>query len=359
MGWVITLDPAKTIQFPLGRNTVTVPEPGLMLAIQVNNELLYERVMRDLKDNPSVVVTNEAGLKLAAMPLPIPLPIPMELVLASSGDCLFLATSKSLVREAIGVRAGKVPGVKDSEPFRALAAHLELKGNQFSYTDRRLSEVVMDLQKQALASGDLGAGEMSVIQKLFLNREPAHALGISARTATGWNTVSVGNQDSATMVLALPAVALVGMSAGLALPALAKAKSKAQMISCVSNLKQVGLAARIYANDHENHLPPAANWCDALKDQLCSYKTLRDPSVTDPSERCHYAYNAKLSGRSEAEVNPLTVMFFETKGGWNQHGGRELLLTSPRHPGVYVIGFADGSVQQVPAARVGTLRWDP
>ena len=44
--------------------------------------------------------------------------------------------------------------------------------------------------------------------------------------------------------------------AGMALPALAKAKSKAQSISCVNNLKQLGLAARIYANDHNDVYPP-------------------------------------------------------------------------------------------------------
>jgi hypothetical protein len=37
----------------------------------------------------------------------------------------------------------------------------------------------------------------------------------------------------------------------------------------------------------------------------------------------------------------------------------ELLLSQPRQPGTYVIGFADGSVQQIPAARVRTLRWEP
>lgn len=43
--------------------------------------------------------------------------------------------------------------------------------------------------------------------------------------------------------------------AGMLLPALAKAKGRAQSINCTSNLKQIGLAARMYANDHQETFP--------------------------------------------------------------------------------------------------------
>ena len=44
--------------------------------------------------------------------------------------------------------------------------------------------------------------------------------------------------------------------AGLLLPALGKAKGKAQEINCVSNMKQIGLAARIWSGDHNDFVPP-------------------------------------------------------------------------------------------------------
>ncbi len=47
----------------------------------------------------------------------------------------------------------------------------------------------------------------------------------------------------------------LAIMAGLLLPALAKAKQKAVQINCASNLKQVGLAARIWAGDHNGMLP--------------------------------------------------------------------------------------------------------
>src|ERR1022692_3640264 len=43
--------------------------------------------------------------------------------------------------------------------------------------------------------------------------------------------------------------------AGMTLPALARAKQKAQTINCMNNMKQLGLAVRTYAVDHNGQLP--------------------------------------------------------------------------------------------------------
>ena len=43
--------------------------------------------------------------------------------------------------------------------------------------------------------------------------------------------------------------------ARIVLPALARAKAKAQRISCVNNLKQVGIGIRIYATDNQDRSP--------------------------------------------------------------------------------------------------------
>jgi hypothetical protein len=50
-------------------------------------------------------------------------------------------------------------------------------------------------------------------------------------------------------------LAMMAILAGLTLPALAKAKGQAQSISCINNLKQLGLAARIYATDNDDRYP--------------------------------------------------------------------------------------------------------
>lgn len=156
----------------------------------------------------------------------------------------------------------------------------------------------------------------------------------------------------------LLAVALLAaVPAALLLPALAKAKSKAQSINCVNNVKQLSLAIRIYSSDNNENFPAATNWCDAISVNVGAPKVFVCPS--SPSTQSGYAYNAKLSGVPEGKIDPQTVMIFESDAGWNATGGKEVMITQPRHNGRFIIGFADGSVQQLTAAQVGQLRWDP
>jgi len=156
--------------------------------------------------------------------------------------------------------------------------------------------------------------------------------------------------SGAILLVAIP------LTAAMFLPALSQAKARAQTINCVNNVKQLGLAARLYASEHNDSLPSITTWCDDLQKYVKAPNIFQCP--VESSRRCSYAINARLDGKKLSEVNPQTVLFFESDAGWNGSGGPESLVLG-RHRQMVVVGFADGSVRQMLRSQVGSLRWGP
>src|SRR5262245_13824254 len=60
-----------------------------------------------------------------------------------------------------------------------------------------------------------------------------------------------------TLIELLVVISIIGILSSLLLPALARAKGKAKQTACLNNLKQIGIAITLYADDNKGLLPDA------------------------------------------------------------------------------------------------------
>lgn len=116
-------------------------------------------------------------------------------------------------------------------------------------------------------------------------------------------------------------------------------------VKCASNLRKFYHAFWFHFQKNQSY-PSPDKWCDAVvqhnQDPIYGRKRYMEFFICPSADegKCHYAMNPNCKPDSPPDM----VLLFETKDGWNQHGGPELFTFDNHNPKGGCVILNDGNL---------------
>jgi len=132
----------------------------------------------------------------------------------------------------------------------------------------------------------------------------------------------------------------------------ANAKKAAQRTACLSNLKQIAVAAQLFLGDNDDVYRCNGKNVFKMLDRYLKNPNIQICPTQRDKEGASYTFNEALAGKSMTAVTDpaKTVMFYEGSGG---------KLAFDRHNGSACVAFCDGHAKVIKKGEEKSLRWKP
>lgn len=309
IGLIVTLMPEQTLVTP--GNPVELP--GINAAIVIDKlgwlkDILKERFLPMLQDpNVPLEVTNENGVITGRFRTPVG-PAPMDFqpafILDESADRLIIATRTGYLDGLLG----KEPRLSEQPEFAAAWAGLPKDGNGCLFLSKRLLQTFINAVKTSISKDETFEEKALALKFMDLLSKYANATqvltyanlpdGILGASNISFPVINPGSVSSITTLAVL---------SSLAVPAINKAQAQASQTQVLNHGKQVAIAIKTYAADHDGKYPPK------LK-QLVSTGVLENAELLTVAEKkgkegLPWLYDRSLTDSSDGDSILLAAPF--------------------------------------------------
>ena len=319
--------------------TAVLPAPaGVATAMAGSPEAASEKL--------TAIMERAKQLKLKVEPATVPpgieaaaiaIPHNRTLYLAQVEDHVLLATDPLALNGAASAVIDIQPGLAQSQLYKETIAGLDNSNLLTLFVN------LAPVQGVGYLADGVGIGMIAPFYGAIASElEKMQALGLGV----GYD----GEAVSATLFLRADpkmgpwigpsAASFTAIGAAVLFPVFSRARDAARAANCASNLKELALAAQMYAGDYDGKLPTRDQWRSQLKPYM------RNKDILEcPTGGAVYAFNKNLGGLNLYKIkNPAdVVMFFEADSDLPNAAGSRADAILP-HGGKGWFAYSDGHV---------------
>lgn len=233
IGFVITADESATMTIPADP-PFELPKGSAAVLFRVADDKLYDLLVTKIDATVAKMYpptkSDADGVKMVTVPIP-DTGLPLSPTVARFGNYTAIATSAELVTQLARTAADPPALFKDTDAFKAFEKLEKMEGNGFGYFSERGSQILRDFQMRSFTKEtDVPPAVKMNLEKFYELFSQKYIFTISRHEKGALTSITYSPRGSEQLV-ATALVVPAAVVAAVALPAIAEAKAKAEILS--------------------------------------------------------------------------------------------------------------------------------